>query len=138
MHPRLSRWDPHPPLCLVFFLHSRLRHQSTCIFQISYTVACSCDTHAFLCLECLSQFACLPTFHSPSVWACVLSAVRLFATPWTVVLRLLYPWDFLSKNTGVGCHFFLLGIFLTQGSNLHLLHWQANSLPLSHLGSPKL
>ena len=30
-------------------------------------------------------------------------------------------------------------IFPTQGSNLcllHLLHWQADSLPLSHLGSP--
>ena len=27
-------------------------------------------------------------------------------------------------------------IFLTQRLNLHLLHWQANSLPLSHLGSP--
>ena len=32
--------------------------------------------------------------------------------------------------------FFLQGIFLTQGLNLHLLHWQADSLPLSHLGSP--
>ena len=30
------------------------------------------------------------------------------------------------------------GIFLTQGSNLCLLHWQANSLPLSHQGSPIL
>ena len=28
------------------------------------------------------------------------------------------------------------GHLLTQGSNLHLLHWQANSLPLSHQGSP--
>ena len=28
------------------------------------------------------------------------------------------------------------GIFLTQGSNTCLLHWQVNSLPLSHLGSP--
>ena len=27
------------------------------------------------------------------------------------------------------------GIFLDLGSNLHLLHWQAGSLPLSHLGS---
>jgi len=26
-------------------------------------------------------------------------------------------------------HLFLQGIFLTQGSNLHLLHWQAGSLP---------
>ena len=32
------------------------------------------------------------------------------------------------------CHFLLQGIFLTQESNLGLLHWQAASLPLSHLG----
>ena len=38
----------------------------------------------------------------------------------------------------MGCHFTLQGIFPTQGSNLHLLHWQADSLPLSHLGSPFL
>ena len=30
---------------------------------------------------------------------------------------------------------FSKGLFLTQGSNLHLLHGQADSLPLSHLGS---
>ena len=29
--------------------------------------------------------------------------------------RLLCPWDFLGKNTGMGCHFLLQGIFLTQG-----------------------
>ena len=37
-------------------------------------------------------------------------------------------WDSPSKNTGVGCHFLLQGIFPTQGSNpslLCLLHWQA-------------
>ena len=32
--------------------------------------------------------------------------------------------------------FLLQGISPTQGSNLHLLHWQVDSLPLSHLGSP--
>ena len=31
---------------------------------------------------------------------------------------------------GVGCHFLLQGIFPTQGLNLYLLHWQADSLPL--------
>ena len=36
----------------------------------------------------------------------------------------------------VGCHFLLQGILPTQGSNPHLLHWQADSLPLSHQGSP--
>ena len=50
--------------------------------------------------------------------------------------RLLCPWNFLGKNTGVGCHFLLQGIFPTQGSNLHLLHWQAGSLPLAPPGKP--
>ena len=36
----------------------------------------------------------------------------------------------------MGCHFFLQGTFLTQGSNPHLLHWQGDSLPPRHLGSP--
>ena len=49
--------------------------------------------------------------------------------------RLLYPWDFSDKNTGVGCHFHLQGLFLNQGSNQHLLHWQVDSLPMSHLGN---
>ena len=55
--------------------------------------------------------------------------------------RLLCRWYFPGKNTEVGCHFLLQGIFLTQGSNLcllSLLHWQADSLPLSHLRSPSL
>ena len=36
---------------------------------------------------------------------------------------------------GVSCHFLLQRIFLTQGWNPPLLHWQADSLPLSHLGN---
>ena len=50
----------------------------------------------------------------------------------------LCPWDFPGKNSGVGCHFLFQGIFPTQGLNLHLLHWQADSLPLSHQESPLL
>ena len=41
-----------------------------------------------------------------------------------------------GKNTGVGCHFLLRGIFLDQGLNSCLLHWQADSLPLNHHLSP--
>ena len=36
------------------------------------------------------------------------------------------PWGFSGKNTRVGCHFLLKGIFLTQELNLCLLcvlHW---------------
>ena len=46
--------------------------------------------------------------------------------------RLLCPWDSPGKKTGVGCHFLLQGIFLTQGSKpclLGFLHWQVSSLP---------
>ena len=64
--------------------------------------------------------------------------------------RLLCPWNFPGKNTGVGCHFLLQGIFSTQGSNTCLLsllhyrwilyHWvtgQALTLSIySHKSSP--
>ena len=36
----------------------------------------------------------------------------------------------------MGCHFLLQGNFPTQGSNWSLLHWQADSSPLSHHGCP--
>ena len=36
--------------------------------------------------------------------------------------RVLCPWNSPSKNAGVGCHSFLQGIFLTQGSNPGLPH----------------
>ena len=52
---------------------------------------------------------------------------------------LLCPWDSPGKNTRVGFHFLLQGIFSTQGSNLcllHLLHWQVGCLPLVPPGKP--
>ena len=48
----------------------------------------------------------------------------------------LSPWNFPGKNTEVGCHFLLQGNFLTQGLNLYLLHWQADSLALCYQESP--
>ena len=36
--------------------------------------------------------------------------------------KLPHPWDSPSKNTGVGCHFLLQGIFPTQGLNPGLPH----------------
>ena len=46
------------------------------------------------------------------------SCVRLFVTPRNVALSL---WDSPGKNTWVGCHFLIQGIFLIQWSNRHLL-----------------
>ena len=50
--------------------------------------------------------------------------------------RLLCPWDFQGTNIGMGLHFLFQELFLTQGSNLCLLHWQVGSSPLSYQGSP--
>ena len=47
--------------------------------------------------------------------------------------KLLCPWDFPGKNTGMGCHFLPQGIFPTQGLKpclFPLLHSQLGSLPL--------
>ena len=40
------------------------------------------------------------------------SRVRLCATPWQPT-RLLCPWNFPGKNSGVGCHFLSPGIIPT-------------------------
>ena len=49
--------------------------------------------------------------------------------------RLSCPWNSPSKNTGVGCHFLLQGIFLTQGSNPGLLLCRQILYRFSHQGS---
>ena len=67
----------------------------------------------------------------------MLCRVQPSATPWTVVSQTPLATGFSSKNTWVGCHFLFQGIFLTQGLNPCPLHSQVDSLPLSHLGSPK-
>ena len=52
--------------------------------------------------------------------------------------RLFCPWNSLGKNTGVGCHALLQGMFPTQGSKPHLLrlfHWQVGSFITSDIWS---
>ena len=49
--------------------------------------------------------------------------------------RLLCSRDFPGKNTGVGCRLLLQEISPTQGLNSGFLHWQVDSLRLSHQGS---
>ena len=70
----------------------------------------------------------------------MLSHAQLFVTLWTAVCQApLCPWDFPGKNTGVGCHFLFQGIFfLTQGSNLGVLHCRKTLYYLSHQGRSSL
>ena len=48
--------------------------------------------------------------------------------------RLPRPWDSPGKNTGVGCHFLLQGIFPAQTLNLGLLHCRQILYHLGHQG----
>ena len=52
---------------------------------------------------------------------------QLVATPWTAAHWAPQSMGFSRQECW---------IFLTQGSNPHLLHWQVGSLPLSHQESP--
>ena len=69
-------------------------------------------------------------------WATELNwtELRLIVCPCVLVAQS-YPTQFLcllnfrGKNTGASCHSLLQRLFLTQGSNLYLLHWQADFLP---------
>ena len=64
-----------------------------------------------------------------------LSHVQLLRTHGLQPTRLLCPRDFPGKSTGVGCHFLLQKIFLTQGLNPGLLHCRQTLYHLSHQGS---
>ena len=79
-----------------------------------------------LCLFCCLAYRVIVTIflNSMKVKVKSLSRVQLFATCGLSPTKLLRPWDCPGKNTGVGCHFLLQGIFLTQGSNPGLSHFR--------------
>ena len=60
-----------------------------------------------------------------------------FATPRTVAFQAPLSVGFYRQEYWSGLPFPSLEDLLTQGLNLCLLHWQADSLPLIHVGSPK-
>ena len=64
------------------------------------------------------------------------SVVSDSLTPWTAAHWTLCPWDSPGKNTRVGCHGLLQGIFPTQGSNLGLPQCRWTLYYLNHQRSP--
>ena len=72
--------------------------------------------------------------------SCVLSQVRLFATPWIINHQVPLSMRFSRQEFWSGLPFPTAGIFPPQGLNLRLLrllHWQADSLPLAPPGKPQ-
>ena len=94
------------------FVHGTLQSDST-----------QDDTYSLLLLAvCLPDYTLLE--HEPQrSSACVSSLVTSTSLQphGLEPTRLLCPWDSPGKNTGVGCHFLLQGIFPTQGLNPGLL-----------------
>ena len=68
----------------------------------------------------------------PSGAGLVTQSYLTLVTLWTVAHQALCPWDFPGRNTRVGCHFLLQGIFPTQGSNSGLPHCRQMLYHLSH------
>ena len=71
-------------------------------------------------------------FKAPRFFVCaqLLSCVQLFGNPWTVACQTHLSVGFSRQEYWSGLPFPSQGIFLTQGSNPHLLcllHWQVNS-----------
>ena len=88
-------------------------------------------------LQCTGYWARLSSRPSHSVLKISHSVMSDCLRPYGLQpARLLCPWNLPGRNTGAGCCFRLQRIFLSQGSNPRLLHWQADSLPLSQLRSP--
>ena len=89
------------------------------------------------CIQTLTPYLCQPASEysvvSDSLWPHGRELTRTTSS---------VPWNSPGRNTGAGYCFLFQGILPTQGSNAcllqnsHLLHWQAGSSPLSHLGRP--
>ena len=81
------------------------------------------ETHVWTTLRLREKSVLKVTETQRSVCICACSVASDSVTPWTHQIL----WDFPGNNTGMHCHFLLQGVFLTQGSNPRLLHWQADS-----------
>ena len=146
MHFRF--FNPHQTIyiyiCNYIYVHNICKKYTICNYICNFFII-----HNICNYRCFTNEFSFPFCHSQSCCHIVVDSLNdsptltrrsVMSDPlWlhvTVATRPLCPWDFPGKNTGVGCHSLLQGIFLIQGLTLHLLHWQTDSLPLSHLGSP--
>ena len=80
-------------------------------------------------INTLAHFSCV-------LRVCSVAVVSDSVMPWTVGHQDPLSMGFSRQEYWSGLNFLLQMILLTQRFNLHLLNWQVDSLPLSHLGSP--
>ena len=96
--------------------------QYTCVCSLTSPPTAPCHRQ----YTCVCSLTSLPTAPCHRQYTCECSLTSVMSDPlWPhgqQPTRLLCPLGSPGKNTGVGCHALLQGIFLTQGSNLRLLH----------------
>ena len=112
-------------MCVYIYLNTFTNTNYIKYSSLCYTLGACCLFYIWECVYATPTFL---TYWDKFILVILsLNHVCLFVTPWTVAHQA--PLGFPGKNTRVGCHCLLQGIFPTQGSNPHLLHWQADSLP---------
>ena len=111
--------DHHWPLVLSWFIHSFFNSFTIFntgahkIYKTSYPLRYHCK---------IGERDVQKTQHIQTSVSCSFSVVsHSLQHHGLQSTRLLPLWDFPGKNTGMGCHFLLQGILLTQGSNPYLL-----------------
>ena len=113
---------------LAFTISANNTFSALFLKKIYGVILCTCKTQfcVYVSLRRLfwEFFCCLVAKSCPTL-----------CNPMDLAVRPFCPQDFPGKTTLVGYNFLLQGIFLTQGSNPRLLHWQVDSLTLSHQGS---
>ena len=146
---RCLPWPPyrtrHPPLWSQHSLALNTRCICSCVYWMypisTYNIRPTGPGLGWLCVLLYPHGECVA--HSCHCCLVVKSCLTLLWPHWQSPTRLLCPWQFPGKNSGVGCHFLLWGTFLTQGSNPSLLHcreilchwatWEACTAPCRHL-----
>ena len=115
----------------VAFLNSSQIPSEPLDIILFYPFSATCTSHDWCHINdkstselCVCVCVCVNSVMSNSLWPHGL---------WPA--RILCPWDFPGKNTGVGCPFLLQEIFPTQGLNPGLPHCRQTLYLLSHQGS---
>ena len=102
--------SPHPPKTCD-------HNNPTSSYSLHHSLSAVLTGFSISCQDCYNSPQSLPS-------CCGLdseSRLPLWQPCGLLPTRLLCPWDFPSKGTGVGCHFLLQGIFPSQGLNPRLL-----------------
>ena len=86
--------------------------------------------------DCTSQFAWNRSTLARYICVRVLNSIQLFVTPQTADLQAPLSLGFPRQEYWSGLPFPSLEDLPDPGINPDLLHWQVDSLPLNHLGSP--